>query len=99
LIPAVFGDRYRAAVVPTIILAIGSIGFGVQRSLGPYLSGRGHPGYYSLASLTTAVVLGVTVVILVPRHGLIGAAIGSAAGYLAGGAFALTAALSLHDTR
>jgi O-antigen/teichoic acid export membrane protein len=92
LIPIVFGARYRGAIVPTIILAVGSIGFGVQRTLGPFLSGRGHPGYYSLASLTAATVLGVTVLALVPHYHLLGAAIGSSAGYLAGGVVALVAA-------
>jgi O-antigen/teichoic acid export membrane protein len=92
-IPLVFGERYRGAIVPTMVLALGAIGFGVQRSLGPYLSGRGRPGYYSLSSLTSATVLAVSVVILLPRFGLVGAAIGSAAGYLAGGSVALIAAL------
>ena len=96
-IPLVFGDAYRDAVVPAIVIAIGSVALGAQRAIGPYMAGRGRPGLCSLASMTTAVVLAVSVVVLVPRFGLNGAASGSAIAYVTGGTLALWAALRLQS--
>lgn len=92
---AVFGTSYAAAIGPMVVLALGTVFLAVQRALGPYMTGRGHPAYQSGASLVTAAVLAVGVGGLTPRYGALGAAWGATIGYIAGAAFTVAAVLRL----
>ena len=85
LLPVVFGDAFRASIVPFLILAPGAIGFLVMRVFSSALMGAALPGRSSvppMAALVTGVVLDL---VLMPPYGAIGAAVASTAAFAAGG--------------
>ena len=86
LIPHVVGHEFDAAVLPTVILSIGTCGFGAIYLGTNILQARGLPGTSSLLSLAAALLSAVTLLLLVPRYGIVGAAVSSALTYLVVGA-------------
>ena len=69
LVPALFGDRWEDAVVPTQILAgVGMLG-AVESGAGGLLSALGHPRVLLGWNLTTLAVVGTAVFVAAP-HGL-----------------------------
>ena len=85
LLPVVFGDEFRASIVPFLILAPGAIGFLVMRVFATALMGAALPGRSSvppMAALVTGVVLDL---VLMPPYGASGAAVASTAAFAAGG--------------
>jgi len=85
LLPVVFGEEFRASIVPFLVLAPGAIGFLVMRVFSSALMGAALPGRSSvpaIAALVTGVVLDL---VLVPPYGATGAAIASTAAFAAGG--------------
>jgi len=85
-----YGDAYRAAVLPMIVLLPGIVSLGMQRVCGAPTLRTGRPlgiaGIYAL-TLTTNVALNVW---LIPRSGLIGASIASSVSYILGAGIFLT---------
>jgi O-antigen/teichoic acid export membrane protein len=82
VIPLLFGAAFAPAVLPACILLIGLAGEGVAAVAIAYLYGNGMPG---MASTGVGVGVAVTVVldlILIPKMGIVGAAIASTAAYL-----------------
>jgi O-antigen/teichoic acid export membrane protein len=81
LIPVIFGEAFRDSV-PAIRLLLPGIWLGsIAGSLSSFLAGRGRPEFpllTSLVSLSFNVLLNLT---LVPRFGIAGAAVSSAASY------------------
>jgi O-antigen/teichoic acid export membrane protein len=77
LLPAVYGRAFHGAVVPAWILLVGAIGAGVTGLIGAYLYGIGKPGLNSMAIGVGVVVALVGDLLLIPRHGAVGAATAS----------------------
>ena len=83
VIPAVYGTEFAPAVIPARIILFGLVLDGVASVVTGFLYGVGHPGRNSLAmgaGLVVTVVLDLT---LIPPFGATGAAVASAAAYLA----------------
>ena len=75
LIPIVFGAEFSGAV-PIVLILLLAIVLGNPGSVaGAALSARGHPGLRSLALATAMVVYVVTMLLLVPPYGGLGAAL------------------------
>jgi O-antigen/teichoic acid export membrane protein len=82
LIPMVFGAAFRSAVLPAEITLFASLFKGAQQVLGGGAAALGSPMLGSKANLSA---LGITVILLyllVPRLGIVGAALSTAAAYL-----------------
>ena len=81
LILGFYGAEYSAAVIPLRILLLSCVISGVNSALSAYNSGRGKP---EIAVYASVVGLGLTVLfgfLLVPRYGLMGAAMASTIAY------------------
>ena len=82
LLPALYGPTFHRAVAPTYVLLAGLCGTGLAGVITAFLMGSGRPGLNSLAN-AAGLVLTVTLdLLLIPRLGVIGAAIASMCAYL-----------------
>jgi lipopolysaccharide/colanic/teichoic acid biosynthesis glycosyltransferase/O-antigen/teichoic acid export membrane protein len=82
VIPLIYGDAFRLAVLPAQILLIGLAPEGVAAVSSAFLYGTGRPG---LSSLAMGAGLAVTVgmdLLLIPPFGAVGAAVASCAAFL-----------------
>lgn len=82
VIPLLYGEAFRPAVLAAQVLLVGLAGEGLGGVVVPYLYGTGRPG---LNSLATGAGLAMTValdLLLIPRYGLMGAAVASCVAYL-----------------
>jgi O-antigen/teichoic acid export membrane protein len=82
VVPGIYGEAFRPAIVPAQILLLGLSIEGIAGVITAFLYGRGRPGMNSIA---TGVGLAVTVVLdllLIPPFGAVGAAWASAAAYV-----------------
>lgn len=82
VLPLLYGEAFREAVVPTYILIVGLCGAGISGVITAFLYGAGRPGLSSLAlgaGLLATVVLDL---VLIPVFGVIGAALASSVAYL-----------------
>lgn len=78
---ALLRPRYLPAVPPMAILLVGVVALSVHKVLASDLSGRGMPQY---PSLTSALALAATLtgdLLLIPRFGIVGAALASTLAY------------------
>ncbi len=82
VLPFVYGDAFRAAVLPAQIILVGLAGEGFATVINAFLYGIGRPGLKSLGTGTGVVVTVALDVLLIPRLGAVGAALASAAAYL-----------------
>jgi O-antigen/teichoic acid export membrane protein len=82
LLPMVYGDAFRGAMIPAYILLFGLIGEGVAGLMSAYLYGVGRPGANSLALGVSVVVTIALDLLLIPQYHAVGAAVASAAAYL-----------------
>jgi O-antigen/teichoic acid export membrane protein len=82
VLPAVYGDDFRSAVVPAWILLAGLAGGGVSGVILAYLSGTARPGLGSSAIAVGVLVTFALDVALIPSHAEVGAAVASAVAYL-----------------
>jgi O-antigen/teichoic acid export membrane protein len=82
LLPMLYGRAFTGATVPAWILIAGLLGEGVAGLVTAYLYGIGRPGVNSLAMGAGVLVTVVLDLLLIPRHGAVGAAIASAVAYL-----------------
>ncbi len=72
---------YQATLPPLTILLAGVVALGIHKVLASDLSGRGLPQYPSLTSVVALVVTIVGDFMLIPRFGMVGAAVASALAY------------------
>jgi O-antigen/teichoic acid export membrane protein len=82
LLPLIYGEAFRPAIVPAYILLLGLAPEGLAGVATAFLYGSGHPG---LNSLGMGIGVAVTValdLLLIPQFGATGAAIASTAAYL-----------------
>lgn len=81
LVPTIFGKAFAESVLPIRLLLPGIWAGSIAGSLSAFLAGRGHP---ELPLFTSLVCLAANVslnLVLVPRHGIGGAAVASAITY------------------
>jgi O-antigen/teichoic acid export membrane protein len=82
VVPAIYGEAFRPAIVPAQIILVGLSIEGVAGVITAFLYGQGRPG---LNSIATGVGLAVTIgldLLLIPPLGAVGAAWASTAAYL-----------------
>jgi O-antigen/teichoic acid export membrane protein len=82
LVPLLFGDEFRDAVLITEILLPGMCFAGARRVLAYGLRGRGHPGAGTLAEVAAWVWLAPSLGVLVPVWGVNGAAAALSGSYV-----------------
>jgi O-antigen/teichoic acid export membrane protein len=86
VIPLLFGDDFRGATRPLLLLLPGVVVYGPVSILVVYLSvRRGRPRLSLLVSVIGLVATAAASFIFIPRYGASGAAVSSAIGYAAGG--------------
>jgi O-antigen/teichoic acid export membrane protein len=81
-LPVLYGSAFRPAVLPACILLVGLAVEGAAAVSSAHLCGIGRPGANSLGMGTGVVVTVVLDILLIPRHGAVGAAVASSAAYL-----------------
>ena len=89
LLPVVFGEEFRASIVPFLVLAPGAIGFLVMRVFSSAMMGAALPGRSSIPAIVALVTGVVLDLLLMPPYGATGAAIASTAAFAAGGLAAI----------
>jgi O-antigen/teichoic acid export membrane protein len=77
LIPLVFGADFNLSVLPAIILVPGTVILGCNYILSDGLRGRGFPGRVSIAEIVGLICTLISLGLLLPRIGTLGAAISS----------------------
>ena len=77
MIPLLFGEQFRQAIVPAIILIFANAILSMNTLFGDALKGIGLTGKVLTADLTGLVATTVLLLILIPRYGITGAAIAS----------------------
>lgn len=83
LIPFMYGEEFSAAYYPFLILLPGILIYSVSRRvLQKLLSANGFPLKTSLVQFIAAIVGVIFYIILIPRYGIIGGAIGSTLAYI-----------------
>jgi O-antigen/teichoic acid export membrane protein len=82
VVPAVYGEAFRPAIVPAQIILLGLFAEGAAGVITAFLYGRGRPGLNSLVTGGGLVVTVVLDLLLIPQYGAVGAAWASAAAYL-----------------
>jgi O-antigen/teichoic acid export membrane protein len=81
VIPLLYGAAFRPAVLAAQLLCVGLVGEGLGGVVTAFLYGTGRPGLNSMAVVAgLATTVGLDLV-LIPRHGLLGAAVASCAAY------------------
>jgi O-antigen/teichoic acid export membrane protein len=89
VIPALFGDDFRGATRPLLLLLPGVVAYAPVSILVVFLSVRcGRPRLSLLISAIGLVVTAAASFVFIPRYGASGAAVASAIGYAAGGSAA-----------
>ena len=82
LLPTLYGDEFRSAVLPACLLLAGLAGDGYAAVATAYLYGSGRPGLNSIGVAVGVVVTVVGDLVLIPPWGATGAALASSAAYL-----------------
>ncbi|NPV76931.1 MAG: oligosaccharide flippase family protein [Anaerolineae bacterium] len=77
MVPLLFGEQFRQAVVPAIILVIANAILSLNTLLGDALKGMGLTGKVLTADLIGLVATTIFLMIFIPLYGIIGAAIAS----------------------
>ena len=81
ILQIVYGDGFVAATNALRLLLIASIIWSAGLAVVSALDGFGHPGLSSVARLASSVTSVVSLLVLLPRWGMIGAALASIIGY------------------
>lgn len=85
LLPLMYGNAFRASVLPLILLLPGTVLYSVGKTFANYLSGQlGKPELSSRLALITAVASVPIYAALIPAFGAVGAAAGSTLAYTLG---------------
>lgn len=82
VLPYGYGAAYDGVIVPLVLMIPGSILFIIAKVITKLLSGSGKIGATSTAMVVGSVMTIVFYLILIPKYGLIGAALGSSLGYI-----------------
>ncbi|CAN5532120.1 hypothetical protein BH10ACI2_BH10ACI2_07020 [soil metagenome] len=76
-----FGSNFAAATPALRILLVGSMVWSAASIINSGLNGLGYPGLTTISRLSSAVVTVLTLIVWLPRYGILGAALSSLAGY------------------
>jgi O-antigen/teichoic acid export membrane protein len=90
MLPLVFGERYRPAVGPFLILVPSAIGFATMGLFSRAALGSMAPGRSSLGPLAALITQTALDLILIPGSGATGAAIAATAALFVGGAVSVS---------
>ncbi len=82
LIPVLYGNDFVQSILPLQILLPGIIAFGLVKILTNHLHGMGKPYYGSIVTICSLVLTLVFDMLLIPRIGILGAAIATTGAYL-----------------
>ncbi|MEY9874750.1 O-antigen/teichoic acid export membrane protein [Streptacidiphilus sp. MAP12-33] len=81
-LPVLYGRAFHGAVLPALILLVGLAVEGAAAVSSAHLCGVGRPGANSLGMGAGVVITVVLDILLIPRHGAVGAAVASSVAYL-----------------
>ncbi|MFC7197251.1 polysaccharide biosynthesis C-terminal domain-containing protein [Halosimplex aquaticum] len=81
LIPLYYGEEFTSAILPLLFLLPGSLGFAVARPIYSISQGKGDMKPLILASGLSALINIVLNLVLIPKYGMVGAAIATSIGY------------------
>lgn len=81
LIQVIFSSAFISAYVPMLVLLPGVVLLGGAKVLTNEIAGRGYPHYNSVNSGLALVLTVILDLILIPRHGIVGAAVASSIAY------------------
>ena len=84
-----YGEAFLAATGTLRILLLAAVVLGAGDVVVSGLNGFGHPGLSTIARITAAIVTVISLLILLPRMGIVGAAVASLLGYSSTLIFAL----------
>ena len=82
LIRIFYGEQFTESVIPLRILLPGIIAFGMVKILTGHLHGRGKPQYGSIVTVCSLLLTILFDLLLIPRFGIIGAALATTFAYL-----------------
>jgi O-antigen/teichoic acid export membrane protein len=83
IVPTLYGPAFRPGVLAAQVLLVGLVADGFGGVVTAFLYGSGRPGRISIATGLGVVVTIVLDLVLIPGHGMLGAAAASACAYLA----------------
>jgi len=89
LIIFLYGEAYRPAVLPFLLLLPGMLGVTVAKVISADLSGRGKPQF---AAYTAGITVAITIIldiVLIPLYSISGAAIASSIAYITSGSLSV----------
>jgi stage V sporulation protein B len=89
LIVKLYGEAYRPAVLPFLLLLPGMIGLTVAKVISADLSGRGKPQFAAYSAGITICITIVLDLLLIPKFSISGAAIASSIAYTTSGVLAV----------
>lgn len=89
LIPLAFGPAFRGSIVPARWLLPGMVSLAVVRVLTNAAAGSGHPEVYTRTTLAGVLLTIPLDLVLIPRMGVLGAALASSLAYTASGIMAV----------
>jgi O-antigen/teichoic acid export membrane protein len=81
LIPLVYGEAFASAIIPLLVLLPGVIMLAQAHIFSGYLNGCGKPGATMISALLSLIVTVILDVLLIPKFGVIGAALASSCAY------------------
>ncbi|HMR88669.1 MAG TPA: oligosaccharide flippase family protein [Saprospiraceae bacterium] len=82
IIPYGYGDKYVTALIPFLVLIPGTIFYVVTKVITKILSGSGLIGVSSKVIVSGSLISILLYFLLIPRYGMIGAALASSLGYI-----------------
>jgi O-antigen/teichoic acid export membrane protein len=85
LIVFLYGEAYRPAVLPFLLLLPGMIGVTVAKIISADLSGRGKPQFAAYSAGITVIITIILDILLIPVYSISGAAIASSIAYIVSG--------------
>ena len=81
LLPVLYGAAYAPAVLPFLLLLPGTAAISVYNIVEPFFQSRGQPHLPLVITVVGVLANGIATLLLIPRYGMVGAAIGSSFAY------------------
>jgi len=99
LIPIAFSKAYSSSIIPTVILLAGGVAASSQYALARARAARGEPSVLLWSYTANTVIMLLLDYLLIPKFGVMGAAIASALGSFAGLVISVAATIKLAGRR
>lgn len=81
LLPVLYGHEFEPSLTPLLVLLPGSIALSLSATASACLNATGSPGRSTLAELAGFLTTVVGLILVIPRYGIVGAAVLSTAAY------------------